>query len=110
MLELTKTPHTDGTVVISFVVDADKIDRVEKALARALEPGYGIEEVFPDLGPGDALRGARGLREMTQAQLAAAVGVHKSHISEMERGKRAIGKAMAKKLGQALRFPYKTFL
>jgi transcriptional regulator with XRE-family HTH domain len=39
---------------------------------------------------------------MTQAALAAAIGVHKSHISSMERSVRPIGKAMAKKLGHPL--------
>lgn len=33
-----------------------------------------------------------------------------THISEMERGKRTIGKAMARRLGEALDFPYKAFL
>ena len=47
---------------------------------------------------GDVLRGAR----CTQAQLAARVGVKPSHISEMERGKRPLGKEMAKRLAKAL--------
>ena len=110
MLVLTKTPRTDGTVAVSFVVDEDKLAKVETALAEALEPTYTIEEVFPDLGPGDALRGMRGLREMTQAQLAAAIGVHKAHISGMERGKRPIGKEMAMRLAKALNTSYKVFL
>ena len=41
--------------------------------------------------------------KMTQAKLAKAVGGdHRHHISEMESGKRPIGKAMAHKLSQAL--------
>jgi len=71
---------------------------------------YTIEETFPDLGPGDALRGARELCAMTQQQLAEAVGASKSNISEMERGKRTIGKAMAKRLAKALGTSYKVFL
>lgn len=110
MLALTKTPRTDGTVTVSFVVEADKLFKVEAALAEALEPTYTIEEAFPDMGPGSALRGMRGLCEMTQAQLAAAIGVHKTHISEMERGKRPIGKAMAMRLAKALKTSYKVFL
>jgi len=110
MLELTKTHRTDGTVAVSFVVDEGNLEKVETALAEALEPMYTIEEAFPDLGPGNALRGMRGLREMTQAALAAAIGVHKSHISGMERGTRPIGKEMAKKLAKALKTSYKVFL
>jgi DNA-binding XRE family transcriptional regulator len=96
--------------MVSFVVEETELARVETALTEALEPMFTIEEVFPDLGPDSALRGARGLREMTQAQLAAAIGVHKSHISEMERGKRPIGKEMAKRLGQALNMNWRIFL
>jgi transcriptional regulator with XRE-family HTH domain len=68
------------------------------------------EDVFPDSTPGKVLAGARGLRGLTQAALAAAIGVHKSHISGMERDVRPIGKAMAKKLGHALEMNWRIFL
>jgi len=48
--------------------------------------------------------------EMTQAQLAAKIGVGVPNISAMEHGRRPIGKAMAKKIGEALGFDYKVFL
>lgn len=110
MLELTKTPLTDGRIAVSVIVPAERMGRVEMALEEALDSYHSIKEVFPDLGPGDALRGARGLAGLTQAKLAEAAGVHKSHISEMERGVRPIGKEMAKRLGKALNMPYKVFL
>ncbi len=110
MLELTKKPHTDGFVEVSAIVPVERLQDVERAIQEAAEPSVPWREVFPDFGPGDALRGARGLRELTQVQLAAKIGVHKSHISEMERGKRSIGKAMAKRLGEALEMSYKVFL
>lgn len=110
MPELMKTPRTDGTVLVSFVVEAGRLARVEAALARALEPTYDIEEVFPDMGPRDALRGMRQLRGLTQKGLAELLGVHKSHISEMERGRRPIGKTMARRLATALTASYKVFL
>jgi DNA-binding XRE family transcriptional regulator len=68
------------------------------------------EDVFHDSTPGKVLSGARGLRGLTQAALAAAIGVHKSHISGMERDVRPIGKAMAKKLGHALEMNWRIFL
>lgn len=71
---------------------------------------YTVDEVFPDLVPGDALRGARELNGLAQQQLAKAVGIGKSNVSEMERGKRPIGKAMAKRLAKALGTSYKVFL
>ncbi len=110
MLELTKTPHTDGTVSVQVTVPQDLLPLVERALQEAMEPTYGIEEMFPDLGPGDALAGARTMRGLTQRQLAELVGCLNTNISEMERGKRTIGLDMAKRLGKALDFSYKTFL
>lgn len=45
----------------------------------------------------------RKAAKMTQTKLASAVGGdHRHHISEMESGKRPIGKAMARKLSEAL--------
>uniref|UniRef100_A0A7C3SHY6 XRE family transcriptional regulator n=1 Tax=Desulfobacca acetoxidans TaxID=60893 RepID=A0A7C3SHY6_9BACT len=60
--------------------------------------------------PGDILRGARHRERLTQAQLAGKIGVKASHISEMEKGKRPIGKDMAKRLAQALHTSYRVFL
>jgi plasmid maintenance system antidote protein VapI len=43
-------------------------------------------------------------------QLGAMIGVKSSHISEMEKGKRPIGKDMARRLAQALNTSYRVFL
>jgi DNA-binding XRE family transcriptional regulator len=110
MLELMRKPRTDGFVELRVVVPGSSADAVVRAIEEAATPSVPASEVFPDSTPGRVLAGARGLREMTQAALAARIGAHKSHISEMERGKRTIGKAMAHKLGEALEFPYKAFL
>ena len=47
---------------------------------------------------------------ITQRELARLVGVPQRHLSEMERGKRPIGKEMAKKLGKALGIDYRVLL
>ncbi len=60
--------------------------------------------------PGAALRGARGKEGVTQARLAGMTGIPQRHISEMENGKRPIGRETAKKLGRALNIGYKVFL
>lgn len=116
-MELTRKPHTDGTVELSVKVPRDQADAIQAALDRLLiqlgEPGeeiYSVEMVLPDMTPGKVLRGARGLAELTQAQLADKLGVHKTNISEMERDKRPIGKEMARRLGTVLRMDYKVFL
>ena len=43
-------------------------------------------------------------------KLAELTGIPQRHISEMENGKRPIGKEMAKRLGKALNIGYKVFL
>jgi plasmid maintenance system antidote protein VapI len=42
--------------------------------------------------------------------LAALVGISQTHISEMEHGKRPIGKDMARRLAKVLRADYRVFL
>ena len=56
------------------------------------------------------LRGSRHKAEMTQNDLAEALGVSQHHISEMENGKRPIGKAMAKRLAEVFKCNYRKFL
>ncbi|MDY7001272.1 MAG: helix-turn-helix transcriptional regulator [Thermodesulfobacteriota bacterium] len=69
-----------------------------------------IDQAFPDMGPKDALAGARLMAELTQARLAAMIGVHRHHISEMETGKRKITLETAKRLAKVLNTSYKIFL
>lgn len=60
--------------------------------------------------PSVCLRGGRYREGLTQIQLAELTGIPQRHISEMENGKRPIGKEMAKRLGKALNISYKVFL
>lgn len=72
---------------------------------REMFPEYRDEDI-----PGVCLRGVRRREGMTQAELAQRIGIPQRHISEMEHGKRPIGKEMAKRLGAALNIGYKVFL
>lgn len=56
------------------------------------------------------LRGFRVREGLTQIELAKKLGIRQSQISEMERGKRSIGKAFAKKLADFFHTDYKSFL
>ena len=56
------------------------------------------------------LRGFRVREGLTQVELAKRLGIRQSQISEMERGKRSIGKAFAKKLADFFHTDYKSFL
>ncbi len=69
-----------------------------------------LDAVFPDLHPGSAIKGLRYRENLTQAQLARELDIKRHHISEMENGKRPIGKEMARRLAEALNTDYKVFL
>lgn len=58
---------------------------------REAYPEYSGEDL-----PGVCLRGSRYREGLTQRQLADMTGISQRHISEMENGKRTIGKEMAK--------------
>jgi plasmid maintenance system antidote protein VapI len=49
-------------------------------------------------------------REPHSKKLSHLTGIPQGHISEMENGKRAIGRESAKRLGKALNINYKVFL
>ncbi len=116
MSVLTKARTTDGFVEfrawLPSTVDPEKIRKALEDLISALTPEGDDEELIevPRPAPSEVLRGARLREDMTQAQLAKAVGVARSNICDMENGRRAISVEMAKKLGTALKFNYKVFL
>jgi len=56
------------------------------------------------------LRAARSKEDLTQMQLARLAGIPQRHLSEMEHGKRAIGKERAKRLAEVLKIDYHVFL
>jgi len=56
------------------------------------------------------LRGLRLRAEMTQKELAAAIGVPQSHVSEYEKNKRAIPRGKAKELAKVLKTVPSNFL
>ena len=59
---------------------------------------------------GVALKGARAKAELSQNELAEKLKIPQSHISDMENGRRPIGKKMAKRLAEVLNVGYKVFL
>lgn len=124
MLELTKMQTTNEIVKINLSgIPSDKAELVKEAIEKILNLAgitlynkadddrvYSMEEVFPNFHTGNALRGLRSREELTQKQLAEMIGAKPNHISEMENGKRTIGKGMAKRLAKALKTDYRIFL
>jgi DNA-binding XRE family transcriptional regulator len=81
------------------------VDMSDSVPWREAYPEYSDEDL-----PGVCLRGSRYREGLTQKKLADMIGIPQRHISEMENGKRPIGKEMAKRLGKALNIGYKVFL
>lgn len=117
MQEPTKKHHTDNDMItLRLKVHRENAAKVE-AFARTIEAveerTYTVTEVFPDLvdkGKTIALRAYRTREDLTQRELAEKVGIPQRHISEMETGKRPIGKENAKKLAKVLNADYRMFL
>ncbi|MCM0084104.1 helix-turn-helix transcriptional regulator [Geomonas sp. Red32] len=88
---------------------AQKLEGFEEGESRPWREVLG--DVRPDQGlPSMILRGSRLKEELTQVQLAEKTGIPRRHLSEMENGKRSIGKETAKKLATALGCDYRLFL
>ncbi|MFA6527036.1 MAG: helix-turn-helix domain-containing protein [Candidatus Babeliales bacterium] len=73
------------------------------------------DEVFKDLDQkygkvGVTIRGFRFRDEMTQVELAKKLNIRQSHVSQMEHGKRVIGKKLAQKLAKLFNTHYQLFL
>jgi DNA-binding XRE family transcriptional regulator len=115
MSEAMKKRTTGGYVEVRFRIPVTKVVEAKEALASygaiAEEPeSVPWEEVYPDFNGSVALRGARKRETLTQRELARLVGVSQTHISEMEHGKRPIGKEMARRLAKVLKVNYRVFL
>lgn len=115
MLERTKKHHTES---IRFYGTPQTISQLRKyaRTAGAVEvaaDSIPAEDVSPELltNPhGTYLKGIRYREGLTQVQLSEMTGIQRRHISEMESGKRTIGKSVAHKLADALKADYRLFL
>jgi len=118
MLEVTRKYHTEDVREAHFMGPAEKIKklaRAAKSLGLAdISDSVPWRDAFPEFDdesiPSVTLRGARRKENLTQKQLAEWTGIPQSHISEMENGKRPIGKERAKRLGRVLNISYRVFL
>ena len=105
---VTKKPPTDDMVTVRLRVHRLNAPKI-KAYAHAVEAGeertYSVAEVFPEYHGQEepiTLRAYHTRENLTQKQLAELTGIPQHQISEMENGKRAIGKERARKLAAAL--------
>jgi DNA-binding XRE family transcriptional regulator len=100
-----------------FVKLKPELNRAAKVLSFPEEEGKvvgadaAIAALFPNEPSGAVvLRGARAKAKMTQSKLAEKLGVTQPDVANMEKGRRAISKEMAKKLGEIFDTDYRIFL
>jgi ribosome-binding protein aMBF1 (putative translation factor) len=119
MPELTKKHRTEE-IELHFIGPAGKKADAINALNRlGFVPSQGVQrecswrDSFPELQNNESgmyLAGARHREGLTQRELAVKSGIPQRHISEMENGKRPIGKKNAKVLATILNADYRAFL
>ena len=114
MLELMKKPTTTKCVEVTYRVPVKNLEKVKKLLAtlgaEEFSTAVSWRDIFPNFHPTVALRGARKKEGLTQKQLADLLQISQIHISQMEHGKRPIGKKMAHRLSKVLNVNYRAFL
>ena len=118
MLDHMKKPHTKVTLLFEGPSDkqAEAIDALKSLgfkISGEDKERIPWREAFPDYEdnePGHCLAGGRHREGLTQVQLSKLTGIPQRHISEMERGKRPIGKKNAQLFSKALNVDYRMFL
>lgn len=116
MQALTKKHPTEDIITLRLKVhrhNAPLVKRYAEIVESGEERTYTVAEVFPEyIGKESqiALRAYRTREALTQKQLSELTGIPQHHISEMETGKRSIGKERAKKLAEALHCDYRQLL
>lgn len=120
MSELMKARTTSGFVDFSLRVPEEDAEKVRMALeailalldqeGRPSAPAPGIAAVFGPKEPGRLIRGARFREGWTQAELARRLDSSRSVVCDLERGRRAVSLAMAKRLAEVFATSYKIFL
>ena len=117
MLAHTKKHTTidiNDYAILCFRIPIKNLDIVKKLIAnnggKVTDESIPWQKQYSDFKPATALRGARKREALTQKQLAKELSISQNHISEMENGKRPIGKEMAKRLAKILNVDYRVFL
>jgi len=116
MLEPTKKRLTKTTLIFTGPIEmqAKAVEMMRSIGFHDTEDKASWRSAFPEFADnrqGTVLRGARLKEELTQKDLAEKTGIPQRHISEMETGKRSIGKKRAAILAKALSVSdYRIFL
>ena len=122
MQAVVKTPHIDITIrgnIPEKLLSVLKkeygrkvriVDDSENTMLRAVDTDW-YKKTKASIQPGENMKLYRELHKMTQAQLGEKLGgLPRQHISNMERGMRAISLATAKKLSALFKVSVERFV
>ena len=122
MQAVVKTPHIDITIrgnIPEKLLSVLKkeygrkvriVDDSENTMLRAVDTGW-YKKTKASIRPGENMKLYRELHKMTQAELGEKLGgLPRQHISNMERGMRAISLATAKKLSAFFKVSVERFV
>ncbi len=109
----------DGTKRKLFLVSQNQANAIEMLLSESPSSKednlIDLHEVLPDLKdsaklPSINFRGIRAKTGLTQNEVAERLEITQAEVSKIEGGKRAIGKALAKKIQKEFGIDYRRFL
>jgi len=102
---------------LRFIVPKDLFVSLKKNYKKqtAKDELISADESFRDLDEkygkvGVTIRGFRLRDELTQKQLAEKLKIKQTHVSEMENGKRTVGKEIAHRMAKLFKTSYRLFL
>ena len=117
MSALTKKHHTDDVAKVSWHggLYAVPIEIMERYKVTSDNQYTSIDDLFSVLTqksgePGVLLRGLRYREGLSQIEFAKKLNVSQTNLSAMENGRRAIGKELAKRIGDIFGLDYRVFL
>ncbi len=101
---------TDLKVIKKVISLYEKLKNEDDELLTMDDAMEHLDGLLGDVSPADSIKAFRDRESLTQKELALKAGIKQQHLSEIERGIRPIGVAMAKKLSKALNCNYKSLL
>ncbi|KTC84440.1 MULTISPECIES: helix-turn-helix domain-containing protein [Legionella] len=118
MSEHMKKPHTESIAMVTWhgAHYALPVGIIEKyRVKEESKTDLSIDDVFGDLinehgEPGLLLKGLRHREGLNQIELAKILNISQTNLSAMENGRRAIGKELAKRIGEKFKIDYRNFL
>lgn len=101
---------TDLKLIKKVITLYEKLKNEDDELIEFDEAMAHLDASLGEVTTADTIKAFRDREELTQKELALKSGIKQQHISEIERGKRSVGVATAKKLADALSCNYRSLL